>query len=715
MLAGCLIAAAGPLRAAQTATVEGNVAPWVATAAKLGAVPESKQVRIAVHMTLRDMAGLKTLVAAVSSPRSASYGKYLTPAEFQARFAPDAADVAATEAFLKQAGMHNVTVGPAGAYVTAIATVGQLKQTFGISQTFYSYRGRTVRANAELPSIPAALHGKITSIEGLDESNLHHPKHISVTQGALRPPAAAVTADAQAATTAPAVTPPPVSANLPSPYCDTYFGDLEAKLSTKPAPYGGTLPWLNCGYTPQQIQAAYGLNKVNMKGAGVTVAIVDAFASPTLMADGNAYAKNHNLPALTAANFSQVIPEGIYNVPVGEVANAYGWWGEESLDLAAVHGSAPGAKIVYIGATDNGTSLGVALTNAIYNRQADIITNSYSYNGDVDPATTAAGNADFMVAAATGITLLFSSGDDGDLSQINGLATSAFESDSPYVTGVGGTSLAIYGVSGRKGEWGWGNYRAYLADATVNSGTSITTSGLTPTTAFGYNFPAFSFYSGAGGGISLISPQPSYQAGIVPNALATTLNDASGNTFQITKKRVSPDVSMDADPYTGYLIGETFTIAGDPVSDAGCTKLTSTTEYCELGYGGTSLASPLMAGMLAVVDQARLAAGKPLLGFANPFFYEAKIGTTLTSAGINDVQAPAHPVAVLRGYANNLTRVRVVTINSVPFNLQTTPYGLAICGTSICEGINDIFNYTTVGYDDVTGLGVPYAPALINQ
>ena len=586
----------------------------------------------------------------------------------------------------------------------------QIADTFAVSQNLYKYLGHTVRANSELPSVPAALAGKILAIEGLDEQNLKHPTSRSVVEGPRLAPAAAAHTEDTAS-----VTPPPVAANLPSPYCDTYAGDLQATLSTAPAPYSATLPWLICGYTPQQVRTAYGLNRVKADGSGVTVAIVDAYASPTLMADGNAYAKNHHLPRLTAANFSQVIPEGVYDVPPAEVTLAYGWWGEESLDLAAVHGSAPGARIVYIGASDPGAGLGAALMNAVYNRQADIISNSYSYNGDIDPADTAAQDEVFMTAAATGITLLFSSGDDGDLSQNNGIATGSYESDSAYVTGVGGTSLFLRNSGGGKGEWGWGNYRDYLGAATVNSGTSITTSGLETTTAFNQTFSAFAFYSGAGGGISLVAPQPSYQAGIVPDALASTLYTANGSAFTIGKQRVAPDVAMVADPYTGYLIGETFTTAGNATADAGCTALTSTTEYCEIAYGGTSLASPLMAGTLAVVNQVRLAAGKPLLGFANPFLYAGKIGATLQAAGINDVKAPTSPTALLRGYANDLTRVRVVTINSVPYDIATVPYALQICGSKICEGLDDIFNNTTKGYDNVTGLGVPYAPYLAAQ
>jgi hypothetical protein len=82
-------------------------------------------------------------------------------------------------------------------------------------------------------------------------------------------------------------------------------------------------------------------------------------------------------------------------------------------------------------------------------------------------------------------------------------------------------------------------------------------------------------------------------------------------------------------------------------------------------------------------------------------------------------------VALLRGYAANLQEARVVTVNSVPFLITTTtPYALEVCGLSICEGVNDIWNYTSLssaafpptpaGYNDVTGLGVPYLPELVN-
>ncbi len=713
---------------AKGAQVAGNVAPWVAHASVAGEAPAAQSVSVVVHMALQNADDLKKVAAEVSQPGSASYGHYLSAATFRSTFAPAQADVAAVQAMLAAAGMSNIVVGGAGATVSATATVAQLRTAFKVTQQMYRVGAGTMRANAEEPTIPAALAGKIVAIEGLDDTTfLKKPLHVSATAGeAAAAPAAAGMASGAApsaasgrlAAIAAAVTPPPVAANLPSPFCDTYFGDLKATLSTKPDPYAKSEPWLLCGYTPQQVQAAYGFDKVAYDGTGVTVAIIDAYASPTLMADGNRYAANHGLPPLTAANFTQIIPLGIYNVPAADVATAYGWWTEESLDLASVHGSAPGASIVYIGSSDSGTSLTVALMNAIYNHQADIITNSYGYGGESVPASdVAAEDQAFMAAAAMGITVLFSSGDDGDLSQLNGVAGGSWEATSAYVTGVGGTSLGVKTAAGAKVEYGWGTYRAYLAGTTVNSGTSITTSGLTQATVLGFTQNAFAFYAGAGGGLSLLEAQPDYQAGVVPDALATTLDEASGNTVALSPHRVSPDISMVADPYTGYLYGETLTIAGDPVSDNGCTPISGTTEYCEEPIGGTSLSSPLMAGAFAVMNQARLAKGKALVGFVNPLLYSLKTGSaaSLKGAAVNQVVPPATPVSLLRGYANDLTRVRVVTLNSVSALVEATPYPLQVCGLAVCEGLDDVFNVVTPGYNDVTGLGVPYLPDLVKK
>jgi len=733
----------------QAATVPGNVSGWVKNATKVGAASDSRTETIAVHLSLKDTAGLKALVAEVSTPDRKQYGQYLTTQEFAARFAPASSDVAAAKALLERAGMKDIEVGPHGVYVSATATVAQLRSTFKVSQDLYSYKGMTLRANKEAPTIPNALAGKVLFINGLDDTGfLRRPFHHSAVMGKLVAPAWANKG-------AP-VTPPPVAAGNPSPYCNKNYGAdvLVGTLSTAADVYGAAIPWLNCGYTPQQIQEAYGLNRVKYDGTGVTVAIIDAYASPTLLRDGNRYAHNHKLPWLRSGeNYSQIIPIGIYETTAAEASAAgcdlYSWWQEQHLDLDAVHGSAPGANILFVGSRDCNVSLENAFFNVLYNHLADVVTDSWGDNGEsINPGTQAAYDQAAMAGAAQGMTVLFSSGDDGDLAALNGVASGSWPATSAYVTGVGGTTLEVIGGVNRneygwggvntneyrwggvnKNEYGWGTYRAFLEDVTVNSATSITTSGVTQTSAYGHTFDDFSFYAGSGGGISLLETQPAYQAPVVPAVLATTLNLASGYTEPLPNPmRVSPDVAMDADPYTGYLYGETFTIAGNPIKDYGCKPISATEEYCETAIGGTSLASPLFAGVVAVMNQKRAAEGQPLVGFANPLLYSVGSrgnGATLDTAPINQIVAPPEPVSVLRGYAADLNEMRVVTINSVPFLLVTTPYGLEVCGLPVCLGINDVWNFTSLssasfpptpaGYNDVTGLGVPYVPKLINQ
>jgi subtilase family serine protease len=684
-------------------------------------------------MAVKDGAGLKALVAAVSTPKSPQYGRYLSNSEFASRFAPASEDVRAVQSLLEKAGMSEVTVGPVGAYVSAKATVSELRSAFKVSQNLYAYKGLTLRANAEEPTIASALASKILFIEGLSDTGLlRQPNHHSATMGKLVAPASVRVnaADAALAATTPAVTPPPVAASNPSPYCNHDYGTkaLVATLSTPADVYGSTIPWLACGYTPQQIQAAYGLNSVQHKGKGITVAILDAYASPTLLADSNRYAANHNLPALVSGqNFSQIIPQGIYSVSPSDPCGPYGWWGEESLDVAAVHGAAPEANILYVGSRDCGTSLDLALQNVAYSHLADVATNSYGYNGEsIEPGQAVADDQAYEAGSVQGLTILFSSGDDGDVSQDNGAATGAWPSTSAYVTSVGGTTLLLQDASGAKAEYGWGTYRGFLADATVNSATSVTDSGVATTSAFGYTFDDFDFYAGSGGGVSLLEAQPAYQATAVPLTLATTLNLSSGYPIPLPNpQRVTPDVAMLADPYTGYLYGETFTIAGNALSDHGCKPISATEEYCENPIGGTSLASPLMAGVIAVLDSKRADEGLPTLGLANPLLYYvgSKGDGVSFKQGLNQIVAPAQPVSVLRGYAANRAEARVVTVNSVPFLITTTtPFALEVCGLTICEGLDDIFNFTSLssaafpptpaGYNDVTGLGVPYVPVL---
>ena len=703
-LAALLMASAGGAYADASTKLGGHVARWLAKATKVGTANEGQTVKLSAFLGFRNQDQLTGLIARQSTPGAAEYNHYLTAAQFRQRFAPSDQDEAKVEAGLRALGF-SITGKPASnLYVEFSGTVAQVKAAFGVSQNLYSYGGKVMRANAEEPSLPAALSGLVTAINGLDDTGqLIHPHHHSINDDVAR---AATTASASTATGAgPAVT-LPVAANLPSPVCSTYFGDTVATLSTRPSPYSAQIPWLVCGYTPQQMRAAYGADKSTLDGSGVVVAIVDAYASPTLLNDAQRYSKNHKLPKLVSGSNFQVIYGGdLAKVSDSDPCGPQGWFTEISLDVEAVHTMAPGASILYSGGLScSNVDLEAALytvidgTATVGGPLADIISNSYGFTGEPESAAEdAVETAIFEQAAVEGVSVLFSSGDDGDVAFEIGIADASFPAANPLVTAVGGTSLALKDASGTKSEWGWGTFRAYLNGATVNSASSVTDSGV----------GSFSFYSGAGGGPSFFELEPSYQVGIVPTPLTNQTFDLNSVSYSLPGDRVVPDVAMDADPYTGFLIGETYLIAGDPISDAGCTPTSATREYCESDIGGTSLASPLFAGTLALVDQLRHANGLGDLGFANPRLYPLKVGAPgTTTSPLVDVEAPWGPTAVLRGYANDLTRVRVVTINSVP-----GPFG-PLCTSAYCNGQDSWILQTKPKYDDVTGLGTPYVPTL---
>ena len=690
------LAAAASVPAHATMNSSGEIAPWVARAEKAGPVADSKRVAITVYLGFKNEDALTKLVEAQTKPGTAQYGRYLTRAQFHNRFAPEASHVAAVKAALRKEGLSIGHIAASGFYIQATGTVAQIKKAFQVDQDYYKFEGKVLRATAKAPTVPSNIAAYVIHIGGLSQSgSVYRPALATIDRAPNPHPVVNSPADG--------VKPPPADF-LNSPYCSSYWGDHSATVSPKPAPFAAKLPYLVCGYTPAQMKQAYGANKVSFDGTGVTVAIVDAYASPTIVFDVNRYSKNHNLPLLTEKSFQQNLPAGVLKVDPDPLCGQQGWFGEESLDVEAVHSFAPGANILYVGAT---TCEGDALNDVLYDTidsisPPDIISNSWSENGEfATPNEQVVNNAQFLQAAAQGISVLFATGDDGDLSQINGVASGSWPGNSPWVTAVGGTTLALTSASGAKQEWGWGTYRAFLG------GTAKITSGGTVITASG-KLGDFSFYSGAGGGISFYQPQPSYQKGVVPNSISTVTFSAVGEPiFYSEPRRVVPDVAMNADPYTGFLIGETYTVAGDKISDAPCTPYSKTLEYCEGAIGGTSLATPSLAGVLALVNQARHKKGLGPVGFFNPVLYSLKVGASGTNTqAVTDVDAPTTPTALLRAYPASLQEnPRVVTVNSQPF---------IGCPGGICQGVDDVFLTTTKAYDNVTGRGTPWIPSLIS-
>jgi len=684
-LAAALAVAGSMLSSAQTVALTKNIAPWVSRAQKVGAADESKQIHIVAFLSFKNQATLQQLVEDVSTPGSAKYHQFLTPEQFREAYAPDAADVKQVQDTLTDLGFRIENTPKSGLFVQASGTVGQVKSAFHVSQDLYSYNGKTLRANVEAPTLPASISKLVSYIGGLDDSGqLIKPLHrfAAHTRGPDSPPGTPFD---------------------PQPeVCSTYWGQKTAEVVLPPSPYPTTVPWFICGYTPAQLRAAYGANKVTNNGRGVRVAIADMYASPTIVNDVNTFSKRHGLPQVNYLNFEQIVPPGIYGVSPDDPCGPQSWYTEETLDVESVHTMAPNAFLFYVGASCTDLPVPeVALYGVIDNRLADIITNSWSWGPEdfVPTGLIEADNAEFMQAAAEGITVMFSSGDSGDYSPFYGIASGGWPADSPWVTAVGGTSLALENAAGEKTEWGWGSWIDFLDNPVIlENGKVVTDTGLDG---------SFFYDAGSGGGLSFTQLQPFYQQGIVPAKLSKKTYLANGEPVPISPaRRVTPDISMVGDPYTGVLIGETFTIAGTQQLDYGCTKLSATTEYCELSLGGTSASSPLFAGALALADEEGYSTGIGPAGWLNPFLYFLPVGAPGSDAPIIDVRAPKSPTAVLASFVFTPGFVSVTSMNSAP----------NAAGTAVVEGANaDYSILTTVGYDGVTGLGTPNIPALIDS
>ena len=340
----------------------------------------------------------------------------------------------------------------------------------------------------------------------------------------------------------------------------------------------------------------------------------------------------------------------------GDLCGEQGWYGEETLDVEAVHAMAPGANVLYVaGRSCDDPDLLAALNKIVDNHLADIISNSWGGVGEPDPATQARARCRRTPRPSCrrpleGIGVFFSSGDNGDESPERGRPRrSTSRPPHPLVTAVGGTSLAVgqeqhLPVRDRLGHQ---EVRADRRRVGPDASRQL------PVRGRWRHQP-------------VCSPSRAYQKGVVPSSIA--------NYFKGGPGRAVPDIAADADPNTGMLVGETQTFPD------------GTVKYGEYRIGGTSLACPLIAGIEALADQA---AGHPH-GFANPAIYQLA-----GSSAVRDVVPHGNKLAVVRvDFANG-----VDAADGLIYSLRS------IDRTGTIQ--------TRKGYDDVTGVGTPYGPRYV--
>jgi subtilase family serine protease len=656
--AALAIAASASAATPATKQLSNSKSPAAATTPQTGSVAGSTQMQFEVTLKLPDQAGAESFAQSVSTPSSADYGKYLTAAQWEARFSPSTADVAQVKSFLKASGF---TVGKVPAdrmTVSASGTAAQVEQAFGTSLAYHTVNHQQLLLADTNLSVPVSIAGIVSGVSGVSDT-LAQPD--STTGG----PSSGATGDAQQ---------PPGFRNATP--CGTYYGQILA--TAFPALAGGypvDPPYSPCGYTPPQLRSAYSVPSADT-GAGKTVAIVDAYASPSIFADAQQYAAaNDPTHPLQQSQFSQ-LPANKFNK--GKVCGGQNeWWGEETLDVEAVHAMAPDANILFAGAKNClAPRLNDTLQAIVDGHLADVITNSYGDNGGdvLDSSDDRQATDDILLmAAATGITVSFSSGDDGDEYSTIGSVAADYPASSPWATAVGGTTLAVDANGQRTAEYGWSTGISTYCNPDVVAAKACQKHDLGTWSPLAYDY-------GSGGGTSFHYPQPFYQQGVVPDSLA----DANASIIGPGAMRVEPDVSMDADPTTGMLVGETQTFP-DGVY------------YDQYRIGGTSLASPLLAGVVADADEAYGGS----LGFLNPRLY------SLPSSALNDIVAPTSPTDIIRAdFIDGLDSASGIRYSARAVDYEgPEQYTNPITGESSTRSTTALA--TAPGYDNMTGLGTP--------
>jgi subtilase family serine protease len=373
-------------------------------------------------------------------------------------------------------------------------------------------------------------------------------------------------------------------------------------------------------YVPAQVQTAYDeqpLFDSGITGAGQTIAIVDAFGSPTIQADLATFDATFNLPA--PPSFKIIQPAG--KVPAWDPTDAngdVGWAGETTLDVEWAHTIAPGANILLVETPVDETEgtagfpqIVTAENYVINHHLGQVISQSFGATEPTFPsaASILALRSAYFNALKNHVTVLAATGDAGATDDSNAAGTLLYThravdwpASDPLVTAVGGTQLSLLSTGQRT-----------QADRVWNDSTNDALNN-----AFSGDPDPSALATG--GGLSTVFARPSYQdsvAGVVG------------------QQRGTPDIAMSG--ACSGLVNTYQSFAGEPAG-----------WYVDCG---TSEATPMFAGIVALADQV---AGHSL-GLINPALYAMSAahapGLVDVTAGNNSVSFLQPNLVTVKGYA----------------------------------------------------------------
>lgn len=543
----------------------GSAPLWTRGAQVVGPHNQSDQVTVGVMLKATHQAQLNSLIKSLYSPTSPSYHKWLQPRTFNALFGPSSSDVAAATTFLQQSGLQVSTQAAGPMMLFATGSTSQVANAFRTQINDYTLtNGQTYYSNATNVMLPSYLTSSVLGVYGLNSFQAF--KSYSLIEN--------------------------------------------AGPNAVPPPYGGGP--LGSGLTPSQIASTYNANPVywnlHNKGRGATLAVFEL--SGYLHSDIYKYTQNYNLPHVNLVD-RKVLGGAKDDTGAGEV----------ELDIELQIALAPDANKFLVYQSPN-TELGsLAQYQQIANdNKADAISTSWGVPCEygVTSQLTLSENQIFLQMASQGQSLFAASGDAGaygctragvSLPPDQGLQVGD-PNDQPYVTAVGGTSFkrldkTITFDPGKDPDPAYPGADKELTWIRVPCNATACDGG------------------GSGGGVSRIWGSPDYIYDSTGNPLPGVIeakangyaNDYSQAGTYCNQQpgvlcRENPDVSLNADPATGYSIYCT-----DP-GDSSC----ATGEFGQPGwlrFGGTSCAAPLWAS-IAALDVAQ---HKGRLGLFNYIVY----------------------------------------------------------------------------------------------
>src|SRR5579864_9016796 len=547
----------------QLVPLKGNVHPLARPEFDQGAVPSSqpmKRMLLLLQRSPEQQAALEQLMLEQQSKDSPNFHKWVTPQQFGGQFGPTDPDIQTVTDWLARQGFQVVRVANGRTAIEFSGTAAQVRNSFHTEIHTFLVNGETRSANVSDPQIPAALAPVVKGIVSLH----NFPRRTFRRDAGLHK----VTRDENGV-----------------PQFTSTSGCGAPNFTSQCFIVG-----------PADFAKIYNI-PASLDGTGITIGIVgDSNIDPN---DAIAF---RNVFGLTPATAPTIIVDG----PDPGISGPAGDEGEGDLDVQISGMVAPKATIDFVVAEGTLTALGTDLAafRIIDYNLTDVMSESF---GSCEPGLGAGGAAFYSSvweqAAAQGITVMVSAGDDGSAgcddfhtqaAAANGLAVNGVAS-TPFNVAVGGTDFDDAGK--QTSFWNTTNVTGtresamgYIPETTWNDSCAATATSANLAVCAGAL--ATNIVAGSGGP-SAFNAKPTWQNGLTPNDVVTGFP---------TGRRDLPDVSLFASDGPQSFSFYPFCEA-DSVSAGSSPSCASSGPFTIGGAGGTSASSPAFAGIMALIVQ----------------------------------------------------------------------------------------------------------------